>query len=267
MRTTKAVRLLAAAAAALVLGGCAELFAPGDGAHVPNLPPAAVQLTPAQQLVLEEDAVRLALRHLAATNTPALQEVEPPAALVGSLFNALAAVHGLTHPARDTVVNVYRIRTFPNPPVWEIMVRVEPGAPWTAAWRGKQALTGYAPVDELVNRWDLTIREYYYWSIGEVAVLRAGRPLNMQALAARFAALNGVVWAEPNGFGGDGNDIRARVQDGGWRLDYSVGYGDCPAGCTSRHTWSFHVGSGGAVSYLGSAGSGPPPATGQQPAP
>jgi hypothetical protein len=248
----KAIRQLAAAAAVLVLGGCAELLGPA----IPDVPPAAVQLTPAQRLVMEEDAVRLALRHLAATNTPALQEVEPPAALVESLFNALAAVHGFAHPARDTVVDVHGIRTFPNPPVWEVMVRVTPSAPWTQAWREGRALTGNAAVDALVNQYAITVREYYLWSIGEVAVLRTGRPLNMQALAARFAALNGVVWAEPNGFMGDGNDIRARTQNGGWRLDYSFGFGDCPAGCTGRRTWSFHVGSSGAVTYLGSSVTG-----------
>jgi hypothetical protein len=89
---------------------------------------------------------------------------------------------------------------------------------------------------------------------GDVALLRTSRPLNMAALAARFATVPGVIRAEPNCCVGDGNDIRARPENGGWRLEYSVGFGDCPAGCTGRRVWSFAVDNTGAVRYLGASG-------------
>jgi hypothetical protein len=57
---------------------------------------------------------------------------------------------------------------------------------------------------------------------------------------------------------GDGPDIRASVHGEGWRLDYSVGFGDCPAGCIYRHTWSFAVSGDGVVTFLGRSGEPPP---------
>jgi hypothetical protein len=233
--------------------GCQEISAPD--ASVPVIPlPVGVELTEAQRLMYGEDAVRLALRHDAATGAPGTDKVEPPAALVESLFNALTAVHSASHPARDTVIDVFGIRTFPNPAVFEVMVRVDPTVAWTQRWSEGHALTGNAAVDDLVAAFGISVRRYYRWSIGDVALLRTSRPLNMVALAARFAAMPGVIWAEPNGYGGDGNDIRARLESGGWRLEYSVGFGDCPAGCIGRRVWAFAVDSTGAVRYLGSSG-------------
>jgi hypothetical protein len=172
---------------AFVALGCQEIA--GPDARFPVVPRIGdVELTEAERLTYEEDAVRLALRHGTATGAPGMNQVEPPAALVESLFNALTAVHGALHPARDTVIDVFGIRTFPA------------------------------------------------------------------TLAARFATMPGVIWAEPNGYGGDGNDIRARPENGGWRLEYSVGFGDCPAGCTGRRVWTFVADATGAVRYLGASG-------------
>jgi hypothetical protein len=252
MHLRTVLRGVAPCLAAAVLG-CQEISAPD--ASFPVVPlTVGVELTEAQRLMYEEDAVRLALRHGAATGAPGMNRVEPPAILVESLFNALTAVHATSHPARDTVIDVFRIRTFPNPPVFEIMVRVDPAVEWTQPWSAGHALTGNAAVDDLVTRYGISVRQYYRWSIGDVALLRMSRPLNMAALAARFATVAGVIWAEPNGYVGDGNDIRARPANGGWRLEYSVGFGDCPAGCTGRRVWSFAVDSTGAVRYLGSSG-------------
>lgn len=238
--------------------GCTDPMAP-DGAFPVVLEPSQVELSEPQRLAYQEDAVRLAIRRLAETGSPALSDVNPPDALVASLYNALVHVHGTSHPVRDSVIDLYRIRTFPDPATREIMVRVDPAYEWTAAWRELNARAGDPAIDSLVDQYDLSVRAFYEWSIGDVAVLRAGRPLNAVALATRFESIPGVVWAERNGAIGDGDDIRARLWGDGWRLDYSVGFGDCPAGCINRHAWSFAVAQSGAVTFLGRSGPPPPP--------
>ena len=82
------------------------------------------------------------------------------------------------------------------------------------------------------------------------------------ATAIVFASDDGVV-AAIDGSGekvvaaGDGNDIRA-LRGAPILLDYSVGYGDCPAGCIARRTYHFAVHADGTVEYLGASGSPPP---------
>lgn len=243
---------------ALVTAGCADP-AGLEGAHDYPLvvEPAELELAPLERAAYEEDAVRLAIRRLHATASPDTNAVNPPAALVASLYNALLHVHGSSYAARDSVVDVHGIHTFPDPATREIMVRVDPARSWTHAWKALNAETGNAAVDALVAEYELSVREYYEWSIGDVAVLRAARPLNAAALAARFEPIPGVIWAERNGAGGDGNDIRAQPHGDGWRLDYSIGFGDCPAGCIGRYAWSFGVSAAGEVTFLGTTGNPP----------
>lgn len=240
-----------------LLTGCTELLGPGSDGY-PLLPEVAdAQLSEPERLQYEEDAVRLAIRHLVETDSPARDDVRPPPALVASLYRALVHVHLSSHPARDSVVDRYAIHTFPEPATREVMVRVDPQQTWTHAWKALNATTGNAAVDALVTEYALSVREYYRWEIGEVAVLRAASPLNATALAARFEGIPGVIWAERNGAGGDGHDIRATRHGDGWRLDYSIGFGDCPAGCIHRYTWSFSVSAAGEVSFLGTSGQAP----------
>jgi hypothetical protein len=242
----------------VVASGCGEPLGPGDG--FPRVADSAAGLPAgALRLAYEEDAVRLAVRHLIDTGAPQRHDVIPPAALVASLYNALVHVHAFAHPARDTVVDVYRIHSFPHPQTRQLMVRVDPAHAWTNAWRVRNAYTGNPAVDTLVSEFELSVHQFHQWSIGDVAVLRSARPLHAAALAARFESIAGVVWAEQDGAIGDGNDIRAQRLGHGWRLDFSVGYGDCPAGCINRRTWSFSVSATGAVGYLGASGAAPPP--------
>lgn len=249
-RVSERLASRAALVLALLLPACDDALGP-DGAGYPQLPEPSVVLTPGQQQVYDEDAVRLAVRHLIVTGSSHRHDVEPPHGLVTSIRNALLAVHASTGAVRDTVIDVYRIRAFPDPPVREILVVVDPAAPWIQPWREGQALTGNAAVDALVQEYGISVVQFYHWSIGWAAVLRTDRPVNTIALAGRFAPLAGVRSAEPNGHMGDGNDIRAVLADGRWRLSYTRGWGDCMAGCINRVAWTFAVDRSGAVRYLG----------------
>lgn len=202
-----------------------------------------------------EDASRLALREVARKGELAKQPVEIPEDLTLSLYRALLLVHSATDiAARDSVVNLYRIHTFPRPATRQLIVGLESSAEWAQAWREGKTETGNARIDALLRRYDLSLERFYDWSTDDAAVLQAAAPLNIAALAAEFAPLAGVRYAEPNGYGGDGNDIGAERIAGAWRLAYSLGFGDCPAGCISRHFWTFEVSDAGNVTYLGSSG-------------
>jgi hypothetical protein len=62
--------------------------------------------------------------------------------------------------------------------------------------------------------------------------------------------LDGVRYAEPNGFVGDWSNVYP------WRLDEGMSYlwrdawGDCPAGCINSRFWYFRVTDAG-IEYVG----------------
>ena len=216
----------------------------------PEVPPLQIVLPADLEQSYRVDAARLAVRELGSSEDLKALPPEIPTELVASLFNALVRVHATSLPARNRVVEA-GIHTFPQPDVFEMLVKLSPDAVWAAAWRQGAALTGNPAVDQLVTRYQLRIEHYYLWTFGEYVVLRSAEPVNTAGLARRLSEVPGILLAEPNGWGGDGNDITARRDGDAWRLRYLLKWGDCPAGCISSHYWEFRVRESGAVTYLG----------------
>jgi hypothetical protein len=46
----------------------------------------------------------------------------------------------------------------------------------------------------------------------------------------------------------------AKAVDGGYQVVFTVGWGDCPAGCINRHRWTFAVAPAGQVGLIGEEG-------------
>jgi hypothetical protein len=44
------------------------------------------------------------------------------------------------------------------------------------------------------------------------------------------------------------------LDDGGYEIKLTLGWGDCPAGCISHHTWTFDVAQDGTLKAMGDAG-------------
>lgn len=249
-----ASRLPAPRVAAVLLGlvlptGCAEVAGPVARRDAP-------ELTDSLAAAYRADATVLAVRELRKTEPEA---VEIPEALVEELYQALAAVWALDHPARDSVVERYAVHAFPDVSLSELFVGAEGGVAWIDRWLAGESPTGEPTVDSLILEFGLRITEAYSFGPQPLVVIEAGRPLNTAALARLLEPLPGVRYAESVGSGGDGDDIRAVRSDGGWRLDFSVGYGDCPAGCIHRRVWRFRVGAAGNATFLGSSGDPAPP--------
>ena len=54
---------------------------------------------------------------------------------------------------------------------------------------------------------------------------------------------------------GQASFFTAEPTNGGWRVVFETGWGDCPAGCIDRHTWSWDVAQGGTITFVGEDGS------------
>jgi hypothetical protein len=182
--------------------------------------------------------------------------VEIPADKVENYYRALIHVYNSGSAQSDTVTRIAPIIVFPDVELRQLIVSVEKEAEWTQPWRDGERLTGNPAIDGLMNRWDLHLKNYYAWSFGHAVVLEAPYELNMHALAKKFGAVEGVRYAEPNSWGGDGNNIRAEwTSPLALRLTYSLGYGDCPAGCINRRFWEFEVYTTGDVQFNRAYGS------------
>lgn len=255
MRTTSlllAVALCVLSACDLLGGPDFTVMSSADDANVPE----------GLRSAYREDAVRLALRHLQETEHPDRHEVRVPDDAVQPFYDALIHVYNAEGlPARDSVVDLYRVHTFRYPELRSLVLNVYPDAPWLPALREGVRPVGEPKLDELLEEYDLEFVRYHdlVTFVYDLVVLRAREPLNVAALAALFVGIDRLEGAWANGAVGDGNDIRAGVEPESWLLHYSTGFGDCPAGCISRYHWVFRVHTDGRVTYEGGHGEPPPP--------
>jgi len=44
------------------------------------------------------------------------------------------------------------------------------------------------------------------------------------------------------------------LASGGYRIELTIGWGDCPAGCIERHVWTFDVDAAGGVNLVSETG-------------
>jgi len=206
-----------------------------------------------------EDAARLALRELQ-TRPGGYGDIAIAAELIDTYYAALVQVFNADDlSARDSVVDVYHIHTFGQPETRRLLLQAAADQEWVQRLVTGELPTGNARVDRLLEDYGLSLDWKYPLSTSNemLIVLRSADALNIAALAHLFEGIAGVRYSEPDGMGGDGNDIRASRNDP-MLLDYSLGYGDCPAGCIGRRFYHFAVHDGGTVEYLGASGSPPP---------
>jgi len=204
--------------------------------------------------IYEGEALFLAMReHL---NTPGDTTIFPNSASVQRYYNALIHVFNETGAVRDSIIQEYSIRLLPEFLPGDLLVGINSAANWTTSWRNGSRLTGNSLIDNLMDRYSFQLESYS--QVLNYVHLRSPLTFNVMAVGQKFEQVTGVLYAEPNGLIGDGNNITGESDREGIHLIYSVGYGDCPAGCTARHYWDVSIDYSGNVMFVRSYGAPAP---------
>jgi hypothetical protein len=140
----------------------------------------------------------------------------------------------------------------------ELIVGVKADAPWLANWQKGTLTTGDVNLDNLLTTYGATsirggtfIFEGHTWF-----VITFAEALNIRALVPLFlAASSNFTYAEPDGYIGDGDRITFSTTSNTKTYVFSHGWGDCPAGCIERHSWTVTLNYNGSIAL---EESGPP---------
>jgi len=151
---------------------------------------------------------------------------------------------------------MYHIHSFPNYILNQIELGADSSQPWMHQLKLKIIPTGTASIDSFLFHYGFdTVVSYYPNFINkDVAVLSSDSNYNIKALLPIANTLQGVIQAYEVHWCCDGNDITDSVFSDHIELVYSIGWGDCLAGCTFRRYWKFHVYYDCSVSFEGSWG-------------
>ena len=96
--------------------------------------------------------------------------------------------------------------------------------------------TGYAAFDSLNERLGLSVVVRMF-PISEIVTFYFDEYLNVDAAAQAYATVEGVEFAEPDSYLGDGSDIAAKKSQGRWYVVFRRAWGDCPAGCINEELY------------------------------
>ncbi len=237
----------------LLLQNCSTSTEPGNNFPVEITKGNDSQFSDSLKSLLKEDAAILALRDLQSDPSAKETLIFIPDNLIETYYRGLVHIYNsAANPQVDMVVNKYKIHTFRSPETHRLIVSVDTSKAWTKAWRNGERLTGNPQVDALMIQYNLQLSRFH--TSFNFVVLYAEEPLNIFALSKKFAAIDGVNFSEPDGVVGDGNNIVSRIDKTFISYVFSYGWGDCPAGCISRHYWEFWVMFDGTVKFAKSYG-------------
>lgn len=205
-----------------------------------------------------EDAHRLALRHLKSTNSPYKDSIEIPQTTVDTFAKALTAFHNSPDLyAYDSIVYLYSgIKTFEsdNDVLDNFEIHADSTLPWVINLKNGNLPCGQQTIDSLIDKYDLSMSNYDTWSLSNIAYCTLSSPtfLNMNALVSLLEqkGIEAYTW----GLIGGGYDITASKTNDIIELNFITAWGDCPAGCMYNHIWSYEFLTDCNVSYKETSG-------------
>jgi hypothetical protein len=86
---------------------------------------------------------------------------------------------------------------------------------------------------------DLKGMDIQKYSFGNSGVIKWENPVNVRALQRLVEKRPGVKSASLNSMIGLSSSVSLQAKDGGYRMTYFAGSGDCPAGCIHKKFWKF----------------------------
>ncbi|NWJ52354.1 MAG: hypothetical protein HXX14_15970 [Bacteroidetes bacterium] len=164
---------------------------------------------------------------------------------INKILSAFQAVYNLKSQESDTVFNIRNIHALRCFSLNSIGLNVDPKAPEIIKLVNGTRPTGDPKLDGLLNtyQFDSIKKSYNYLKFPWISIYTK-KSLNLVPIINSLKQLPYVPIAENNGGCFDGNDIILKRDGTKIMIDFSIGEGDCPAGCTYRRHWIFSVENG-----------------------
>lgn len=200
------------------------------------------------------DVIDLAYQRMYDIHSPDTIFIDLPTIYRDTIWHGLAAIFkAFQIPERDTIFDIYCVHRSLSYFMlgYYITIKIDTNYEWTSAWLHSNITTGYTELDDLLshygfNLWgNVTITNFVYLVTDQI--------INTRALCDSLEKFEGIILAIQGGYGGDGSYIKYNKTGNDQFYDFSMGWGDCWAGCINRYIWHFKVNyEDCSVEYLGS---------------
>lgn len=172
---------------------------------------------------------------------PILEENE-----INKVLKIIQAVYNSDYPERDTVFDIYQIHGYYCYRFNSISLRVDTGLVEIKNLANGIFPTGESNLDNLLNSYGFdSVRTSYSYPRFPWLTIYTNDEFNMIPIEKEFMDIESIQIAEFNkGCIGDGNSIELTRFDNSATITFSIGRGDCLAGCIYHKYWEFKVSNG-----------------------
>jgi len=172
---------------------------------------------------------------------------------IDRVLSAIQSVYALHSAQSDSIFNIDKIHTFKLYVLNSIVLQVNINAPEIKNLVNGQP-TGNAAFDDLLAKYGFTYNARYpptqslpFFNI------TSNTWYNMQALLPLFKQFSFIQGAQSDGSIGDGNKIIYQINGTTRTLNFNIGLGDCPAGCTGSYSRQFTIDQNCKATFIKSA--------------
>lgn len=191
-----------------------------------------------------EDAKILYNREIASNpNHPNYNTPEFDKRGINKMLGIIQEVYNLTTPERNLVFEQHKVHAFPNHSFKSVIIQAKQGAPEIENLRKGIIPTGNTGLDEVVIKYgfnDVTVLSTN--SSSHTIILKSSQEYNLLPIIKKLNGIASITHAEVDGLIGGGNNIEISQGDNDTlTIEFSIGWGDCTAGCINRKSWKFEV--------------------------
>lgn len=165
---------------------------------------------------------------------------------VEKMLKIIQAVYNSESPWRDTVFDVYNIHAFYCYSLNSMYLQVDTSLPEIQNLSNNIIPTGEANLDAILNNYNFdSVKTFYSYPDFNWLSIFTKDEYNLLAVENEFENLQSISIAEVGGgCVGDGNQITIERNESSAIIVFSIGWGDCPAGCIHHRYWEFKVENG-----------------------
>jgi hypothetical protein len=196
------------------------------------------------------DSQMLSIREIISdTNHPYRDSVFLPGVITDKYLGLLSAVYDQKTDLTDIIFSYYFIHIYPyfeldykGIPYSQIVMKIDTTFNWVKTYIQDSLISGNHKFDSITSLYNLRLKSVTY--LKTATYMHVGSPeiMNLQALKDIFESIEGIELAYPyDGLMGEGDDIQITFNYDTAHVVFSVGWGDCLAGCIDRHYWKFSV--------------------------
>lgn len=162
---------------------------------------------------------------------------------VNKVLKIIEAVYNSDSQQRDTVFEIYSIHNRYNYSFNSITLQVQPDESEIENMVNMIIPTGNSKLDNILTtyQFDSVQTGYKYPDISTFVIIYSSREYNMLPIQKELKEISSILLTEITHLSFDGNNITLERNEDSAIITFSIGYGDCMAGCMQHRYWEFKV--------------------------